>query len=143
MADSYSPYQASVFTNRRHELAVLQQAVEDLRQGHPQHIALFGLRRIGKTLLCREHVQRLLAQDQVIPVHMDFEDLCSSPEIFCQRYIGLTCFWALREPSSAVDAYLSASSLLRLARQRWPLSRARWEPCSASFPSRKLTTACS
>lgn len=36
--------------------------LDQLRAGRPPHIALFGLRRIGKTLLLKELMARLLAE---------------------------------------------------------------------------------
>ena len=38
------------------ELAVLEQATFSLAEGRPRDLALFGLRRIGKTLLLMEHL---------------------------------------------------------------------------------------
>ena len=70
-----------LFTDRANELATLERVAEDLRRGYPRHVALFGLRRICKTLLCQEEIRRLLAADQTLPVYLDMEDLCSSPEI--------------------------------------------------------------
>jgi hypothetical protein len=102
-----------LFTDRANELATLERVAEDLRRGYPRHVALFGLRRIGKTLLCQEEIRRLLAADQALPVYLDMEDLCSSPEIFAQRYIGLSCFWALERGQGPADAYRTAADLLQ------------------------------
>jgi hypothetical protein len=39
------------FTNRVSELTTLALVADDLLVGRPRHVALFGLRRIGKTLV--------------------------------------------------------------------------------------------
>ena len=107
--NSTPPY----FTNRLRELAVLAQIADDLLAGRPHHVALFGLRRIGKTLVCQEQLRRLQAGGQVTPVYLDMEDLVSSPEMFAQRYVGLSCFWAVAGGQGPVDPYLNAIDLLQ------------------------------
>ena len=102
-----------VFTNRVHELNILAQAAADLERGRPRHIALFGLRRIGKTLLCQEQMRHLAAQGRVIPVYMNLEGICTSPELFVQRYIGLACFWAVAGGQGSVEPYLRVVDLLQ------------------------------
>jgi len=58
----------SLFTDRERELARLRQATDDLAAGRPRHLALFGLRRIGKPLLLLEHATRLLETIPTGPV---------------------------------------------------------------------------
>jgi len=41
------------FTDRVSELTTLAQVADDLLAGRPRHVALFGLRHIGKTLAHR------------------------------------------------------------------------------------------
>lgn len=103
----------SYFTNRVSELTILAQVAEDLLAGRPRHIALFGLRRIGKTLLCQEQMRRLHTSDQVIPVYLDMQDIVSSPELFAQRYVGLSCFWGIERGQGPADLYLNAADLLQ------------------------------
>jgi len=112
MPTFYPHYLRERFTNRAHELAFLEGVAEDLRRGQPRHVAIFGLRRIGKTILCQEQMLRLLVQGDIIPAYMNMEDLCTAPEIFAQRYIGLTCFWALARGEGPVDPYLTVEQLL-------------------------------
>lgn len=107
-----SPF-LEVFTNRVQELNILAQAAADLERGRSHHIALFGPRRVGKTLLCQEQMRRLAAQGRVIPVYMNIESICTSPELFAQRYIGLACFWAVAGGQGRVEPYLSAVDLLQ------------------------------
>jgi len=108
----YPPYLRQLFTNRMRELSFFQGLVEDLLAGKPRRLALWGLRRVGKTLVIQEQIARLHDQGVVRPVYMDFEDICTSPELFAQRYIGLVTFWALEGGQGDVDAYLTVERLL-------------------------------
>jgi len=101
------------FTNRVSELTTLGLVADDLLVGRPRHVALFGLRRIGKTLVCQEQMRRLHASGNVIPVYLDLQDLASSPELFTQRYVGLSCFWAVDHGEGPADPYLSATDLMQ------------------------------
>lgn len=112
MPTFYPPYLRERFTDRAHELSVLASVVQDLQEGRPRHMALFGLRRIGKTLLAQEQVVRLLDQGDVAPVYLDMEGVCSAPEPFAQRYVGLTCYWVLAGGKGPVEPFLTADRLL-------------------------------
>ena len=101
------------FTNRVSELTTLALVADDLLVGRPRHVALFGLRRIGKTLVCQEQMRRLHASGKVIPVYLDLQDLASSPELFTQRYVGLSCFWAVAHGVGPADPYLSVTDLMQ------------------------------
>jgi len=85
----YPPYLRQLFTNRTCELDLLQGLVEDLLAGRPRRLALWGLRRVGKTLVIQEQITRMHDQGVLQPVYMNFEDICTSPEVFVQRYVGL------------------------------------------------------
>lgn len=121
MPTFYPPYLRERFTDRVHELSVLASVAEDLEDGRPRHVALFGLRRIGKTLLCQEQVVRLLDQGDVAPVYLDMEGICSAPEPFAQRYVGLTCYWAFAKGEGPVEPYLTADRLLETEAAEVPL----------------------
>ena len=114
----YPPYLRQLFTNRTRELSFLQSMVEDLLIGRPRRLAFWGLRRVGKTLVIQEQIVRLHDQGAVHPVYMDFEDICTSPESFAQRYIGLVTFWALEGGQGDVDAYLTVERLLETVASR-------------------------
>jgi len=101
-----------LFTDRERELAFLQSAADDLISGRQRHVAIFGLRRIGKTLLLLEQLSRLLHDTEIIPVYINFEDICSSPELFAQRYIGNVAFWSLTNGEGTLDQYLTLPRLL-------------------------------
>ena len=112
---SYPSHLRALFTNRERELAVLEQATLSLAEGRPRHLALFGLRRIGKTLLLMEHLTRLLEQapsGTVRPVYVDMEELVTSPELFSRRYVGLVTFWALTGGQGERESFLTPTGLL-------------------------------
>ena len=111
----YPPHLRTLFTDRERELAVLEQATLSLAEGRPRHLALFGLRRIGKTLLLMEHLTRLVEQtpsDTVRPVYVDMEELVTSPELFSRRYVGLVTFWALTGGQGDRESFLTPAGLL-------------------------------
>jgi len=111
----YPPHLRTLFTNRERELAVLEQVTRSLAEGRPQHLALFGLRRIGKTLLLLEHLTRSVEQAPhgvVRPVYLDLEELVTSPELFSRRYVGLVTFWALTGGQGDRESFLTPAGLL-------------------------------
>jgi len=111
----YPPHLRTLFTDRERELAVLEQATLSLAEGRPRHLALFGLRRIGKTLLLMEHLTRLVEQTPsgtVRPVYVDMEELVTSPELFSRRYVGLVTFWALTGGQGDRESFLTPAGLL-------------------------------
>ena len=113
----YSPQLHHQFTDRQRELAALTHAVEELRQGRPYHVALLGLRKIGKTSLLREFAYRLLTETQpageiVLPVYVDFEEICSSPESFALRYVGHISYWFQSRGQQVATPFLSLNALL-------------------------------
>ena len=68
----YPPYLRKLFTNRSRELSYLQSMADDLLAGQPRRLALWGLRRVGKTLVLQEHIARLQDQGAVRPVYVTF-----------------------------------------------------------------------
>ena len=111
----YPPHLRTLFTDRERELAVLEHATLSLAEGRPRHLALFGLRRIGKTLLLMEHLTRLVEQAPngvVRPVYVDMEELVTSPELFSRRYVGLVTFWALTGGQGDRESFLTPTGLL-------------------------------
>ena len=103
------------FTDRERELTILGQATSSLAEGQPRHLALFGLRRIGKTLLLMEHLARLVGDEptgDVRPVYVDMEELVTSPELFSRHYVGLVTFWALTGGRGEREQFLTPSGLL-------------------------------
>lgn len=113
----YPQDQQNLFTNREYELAQLAHYRQALGAGAVEHVALFGLRRIGKTLLLKEFIRRtLLETPALVPVYMDISALASSPENFALGYIGQVCYWLLLRGqgdggASDPGSFLSASAL--------------------------------
>lgn len=108
----YPSDQQYIFTNRSLELATLEHLHHNLNNGLVEHAALFGLRRIGKTLLLKEFMRRLFeVPGNASPVYLDFSILCASPESFTCGYIGLICYWLLEEGKSDPGPFLYPSSL--------------------------------
>ncbi len=80
--------------------------------GPVEHVALFGLHRIGKTLLLKEFMRQLTATGQSgRPVFLDFSVICSSPENFALGFIGSICYWLLEEGKSDPEPFLNPASL--------------------------------
>lgn len=108
----YPSDQQSLFTNRLQELATLDHYHHSLANGPVEHVALFGLRRIGKTLLLKEFMRQLTASSQIErPAFLDFSVICSSPENFALGFIGSICYWLLEEGKSDPESFLNPASL--------------------------------
>lgn len=90
----YPPDQRNLFTNRVRELALLEQFKTRVDRGTPQRLAIWGQRRIGKTLLLWEFCARLLEQNWPgLLAYVDLELITSSPENFALGYIGHILHW--------------------------------------------------
>ena len=108
----YPSDQQSLFTNRSQELATLDHYHHSLIDGSVEHVALFGLRRIGKTLLLKEFMRRLRGSNSAEKsVFLDFSVICSSPENFTLGFIGLICYWLLEDGRTDPEAFLNPASL--------------------------------
>lgn len=108
----YPPDQQALFTNRQHELDMLSHYLQTLSSGSVEHIALFGHRRIGKTILLKEFIRReFLNKGFACPVFLDFSILCSSPEAFSISFVGSICYWLLEEGKTDPEPYLNSASL--------------------------------
>jgi len=108
----YPSDQQALFTNRRQELAILDHYHHSLIDGPVEHIALFGLRRIGKTLLLKEYMRRLRETNSAEQsAFLDFSIICSSPENFSLGFIGSICYWLLEEGNSDPEPFLNPATL--------------------------------
>lgn len=123
----YPQEQQDLFTDRERELAELEYRRDQLHLGRQEHTSLFGLRRIGKTLLLKELVRRSLSKSEaskereeeeqgtptseIIPVYMDFSHICSSPETFTTGYVGWVCYWYLTKGQASPVSFLDIASL--------------------------------
>lgn len=119
MLDFFYPQSSrEVFTDRRAVLSQLNAAAQRMAEGKPQQIAIFGPRRIGKTLLLKEYIFGLLqSQRQVVPIFMDFQELCISPELFVAGFIGQIFYWLYERGSTNPQYYFSLSHVLKKAIQ--------------------------
>lgn len=108
----YPSDQQALFTNRRQELATLNHYHRSLNNGPVEHVALFGLRRIGKTLLLKEFVRRLSTNKSAArPAFLDFSVICSSPENFTLGFVGSICYWLLEAGRSDPEPFLNSATL--------------------------------
>jgi len=79
----YPSDQQALFTNRHQELATLDHYHHSLIDGPVEHVALFGLRRIGKTLLLKEFMRRLRETNSAEQsAFLDFSIIAVHPKIF-------------------------------------------------------------
>jgi AAA+ ATPase superfamily predicted ATPase len=102
-----------IFTNREHELNLLEYFKTQHQRGNTQHSVLFGLRRIGKTLLLKEFIRKTLSsQKDIIPVYINLEEITSSPENFAVGYIGSHCFWYLTKGKANPEEFFKLNTLL-------------------------------
>jgi AAA+ ATPase superfamily predicted ATPase len=112
MLTFYPLDQQTLFTNREYELGQLAHYCQTFGAGPMEHVALFGLRRIGKTLLLKEFMRRMLDEaPSLAPAYMDFATLASSPENFAMGYVGQLCYWLLLRGKGDAGPFLSAGSL--------------------------------
>lgn len=102
-----------LFTNREEELHALETYRQRLLEGAPfPYLALFGTRRIGKSLLLKEFVARTLERaEPVLPVYLDLEGQCSSAESFATAYIGAICYWYFTRGKASPWDYLEPAAL--------------------------------
>jgi hypothetical protein len=114
----YPPELQAQFVNRERELRQLGHYLDLLRGGRPTHVAIFGLRRIGKTLLLKELMARTVQSQaasaetsEVVPVYMDFSEICANPEQFATAYIGWIAYWTLTRGQSSPWAFFDLSTL--------------------------------
>lgn len=103
----YPRSQQVLFTNREYHLGLLGLAQESLLAGPTRHLAFLGPRRIGKTLLIKEFIQRaLIAGDEIfVPVYLDCQRAPLTPESFTVHYTGTILFWLLRRGQGRAAAF--------------------------------------
>jgi AAA+ ATPase superfamily predicted ATPase len=115
----YPVDERALFTDRDYYLGLLDLCGAELQQGRRKHLALLGLRRIGKTLILKEFIlrwlQRPAATDvpRVLPIYMDLKRLGLSPESFAVEYIGSVLYWFLEKGEGRWDEYARLPTLLR------------------------------
>lgn len=108
----YPPDQQYLFTDRETELGQIKHILHSFKTGPAEHIALFGLRRVGKTLLLKELIRQILETEPgIAPIYMDFSTLCSSPENFALGYVGSLCYWLFEKGRTDPEIYLNPSTI--------------------------------
>ena len=111
----------ALFTDREHFLGLLELSAAELQQQRRKHLALLGLRRIGKTLILKELILRWLQRPTppgappIIPVYLDLKRLGLSPESFAVEYVGAVLYWFLEKGEGRADDYARLPALLRAA----------------------------
>jgi hypothetical protein len=128
----YPEEERRFFTDREYHLALIGMSHDMLAQGLRQHLALAGLRRIGKTVILKEFLWRQLdrapgagqhaasppASDPpssgssaaaappsgpVAIAYLDLQRLAKTPERFAVQYIGQILAWLGGPPPGPLD----------------------------------------
>jgi len=117
----YPVDERALFTDRDHYLGLLELCCTELQQDRRKHLALLGLRRIGKTLILKEFILRWLQRPTapgappVLPIYVDLKRLGLSPESFAVEYVGSVLYWFLEKGQGRWDDYARLPTLLRAA----------------------------
>ncbi|MBI5542242.1 MAG: ATP-binding protein [Deltaproteobacteria bacterium] len=98
------PVTATAFFDRASELARLQQAVESLRKGSPQWVAVLGSRKVGKTSLLLELMRREHREDTAFAVLDTFEDGPPSAELFRRLALRVVDAFFARELGASLES---------------------------------------
>jgi AAA+ ATPase superfamily predicted ATPase len=107
------PVTGQAFYDRQAELTMLLEAIPDLRRGIPRYYAILGKRKIGKSSLLAEF-KRQAAQEEVVIMRLDCQDLALDPLIFFQEYaIGLMDEFLIKSGHSARTGLLAGAGLDR------------------------------
>ena len=111
----YPGNQQVLFTNREFHLGLLDLARESLLAGQSRHLAFLGPRRLGKTLLMKEFIQRTLGKEGIVPVYLDCQRAPLTPESFSVYYTGTILFWLLRRGKGRASAFRDISFQIKEA----------------------------
>ena len=91
MKENFYPESEQIlFTNREIELETLDFYLEEFLNGIKENVCIFGLRRIGKTILIREFVKR---HSEIKSIYLNFEFLFSVPIELSQSFILESAKW--------------------------------------------------
>jgi len=114
----YPADERSLFTNREYHLSLLEMCRAELEAGRRKHLTLIGLRRIGKTLILKEFILRLLQRPGsllVLPVYLDLQRIGLSPEFFATSYVGAALYWFKERGEGRPNVYFDIATQLRVA----------------------------
>lgn len=96
----YPKSEEVLFTNRERELKTLNFYLEEFLSKRKENVCIFGLRRIGKTILIREFVKRC---NKVKFIYLNFEFLFSVPIEFSQNIILGSARWYFNKELELYD----------------------------------------
>ncbi len=96
----YPDREKALFTNREKELKTLDFYLEEFLNERKENVCIFGLRRIGKTILIKEFVKR---HKQVKSIHLNIEFLFSIPIEFSQNIVLESARWYFDEELELYD----------------------------------------
>lgn len=139
----YPSDERALFTDRQYHLGLLEMCRTELDTGRRKHLAFIGLRRIGKTLILKEFVLRLLQQAEdplpVTPIYLDLQRTRLSPEFFAADYVGAALYWFhVYGQSRASTAASEASEAEASGVKGLSLSAAQERPDLYSEPAAQL-----
>jgi AAA+ ATPase superfamily predicted ATPase len=100
-----------LFVNRESELQLFRDRLEQMKKGHAVRIALWGHRRIGKTMLIGE-VADDFRKRGIITLNVDLEGIVGTPETFSSRYSEEILKNYLRSNGKKVDEFASLHDLM-------------------------------
>ena len=104
----YPEEEQRFFTDREHHLELLALSQALLVQGVRKHIAISGLRRMGKTVILKEFLRRNLiegSQEKRTVAYLDLPRLAFTPEAFATQYIGNVLYWLLERGEGKLEPY--------------------------------------
>ena len=116
----YPTDERKLFTDREYHLGLLEMCCTELQANRRKHLALLGLRRIGKTLILKEFILRLLHKPTavefppVIPVYLDLQRAGLSPEFLARQYVGSVLYWFRERGHGQADPYFNPATQLRV-----------------------------
>jgi len=80
----YPESEGILFTNREGELKTLDFYLEEFLNGIKENVCIFGLKRLGKTILIKEFVKR---HKELKSIYLNFEFLFSVPIELSQNFV--------------------------------------------------------
>ncbi len=96
----YPESEKVLFTNRDVELETLEFYLEEFQAGRKENVCIFGLRRIGKTVMIKEFIRR---HKGIKFIYLNFEFLFSVPTEFSQNIILESATWYFNKDMELYD----------------------------------------
>ncbi len=90
----YPTNKRKLFTDRKAVLKQLDYNVRQIEDGKGNDLVLIGLRKIGKTLVLKEFMHRLIKSNgHCVPAYIDLEGMGLEPKNFAFTYVGQILHW--------------------------------------------------